>query len=469
MSTKRRGAAAASPDVRLRGQKRRKVSDESPVDPEESDQIPSPEDSEPADDAEPEEGSEAEDDEETEADFEGDSLQTAQDKIMTELTRLKDDDGEDVAYPFIGKPDRNLYRDYYEIIQHPVSLRTIQKQVRGTDSRKNPSKTTAFPTWKSFEEEVAYIWRNAREYNEDGSDISMLAGILEEYFKRRVTEAKKHVPDPTQTSETPSKDEGVSSGVTVDKESLKRQQELVRTGSASQEADTHRMSPRNRSLRRHLASPSRSSVATTPSISEQPQNGPAATKELAGVIKSESSGLASQHPETARPLNGLHAVPSEPHDTPAPQPVATSPLDSLLRRPGRDASSALIRNVQIITHPSLSLKVGLSLDIPPSATLSQQSITINLPASHSLLTIRPTVVSGTAQRHVKIVAHVGMQRLHPSAADTSGLAYDIPLHPGTTKVDLEAIAGPARGVPKTGPPGSEIDYERVTVFLNLLR
>lgn len=87
--------------------------------------------------------------------------------------------GEDVAYPFIGKPDRNLYRDYYEIIQHPTSLRTIQKQVRGTDSRKNQSKTTAFQTWKSFEDEVAYIWRNAREYNEDGSDISMLAGILE--------------------------------------------------------------------------------------------------------------------------------------------------------------------------------------------------------------------------------------------------------------------------------------------------
>lgn len=87
--------------------------------------------------------------------------------------------GEDVAYPFIGKPDRNLYRDYYEIIQHPTSLRTIQKQVRGTDSRKNQTKTTAFPTWKSFENEVAYIWRNAREYNEDGSDISMLAGILE--------------------------------------------------------------------------------------------------------------------------------------------------------------------------------------------------------------------------------------------------------------------------------------------------
>lgn len=87
--------------------------------------------------------------------------------------------GDEVAYPFIGKPDRNLYRDYYEIIQHPVSLRSIQKKVRGTDSRKKHTRVTAYPTWQSFEEEVSYIWRNAREYNEDGSQISALAGILE--------------------------------------------------------------------------------------------------------------------------------------------------------------------------------------------------------------------------------------------------------------------------------------------------
>ena len=87
--------------------------------------------------------------------------------------------GEDVAYPFVGKPDRNLYRDYYELIKHPVSLRSIQAKVRGNESRKNPSRITAFPNWKSFEEEVSYIWRNAREYNEDDSDIVVLAGILE--------------------------------------------------------------------------------------------------------------------------------------------------------------------------------------------------------------------------------------------------------------------------------------------------
>lgn len=87
--------------------------------------------------------------------------------------------GEEVAYPFIGKPDRNLYRDYYEVIHHPVSLRSIQKKVRGTDGRKKGTKMTAFPTWLSFEEEVSYLWRNAREYNEDGSEISVLAGVLE--------------------------------------------------------------------------------------------------------------------------------------------------------------------------------------------------------------------------------------------------------------------------------------------------
>ena len=178
--------------------------------------------------------------------------------------------------------------------------------------------------------------------------------------------------------------------------------------------------------------------------------------------------------------------------------IDASPMDSLWRKPGqggssflspkhhphpdfpsgqenasqltkdKDANSALIRNVRILTHPSLSLQEDFCLDIPPSPTLSQQTITIHLPPSHHLLTVRPTLAAGTAQRQVKIVAMIGMQRLHPSG-DASTLAYDIELHPGTTKVDFEAISGPARGAPKSGPPGSEVDYERVTIFFSLLR
>jgi hypothetical protein len=160
-------------------------------------------------------------------------------------------------------------------------------------------------------------------------------------------------------------------------------------------------------------------------------------------------------------------------------------MESILRRPGQglspavigmvfktncgpDASTSLIRNVQILSHTSLSLQHSFCLDVPPSSRLSQQNITVNLPASHNLLTVRPRLAASTAQRQVKIVALVGLRRLHASG-DVNTLAYDVQLHPGMTRIDLEAIVGPATGVPKSGPPGSDVDYERVTMFLNLLR
>ncbi|KAJ5600148.1 hypothetical protein N7450_001215 [Penicillium hetheringtonii] len=470
MSTKRRSAIAASPEVKVRSGKRRKVSDESIVEPEDF-QL-----ADEADDAEEEDlKSEEEGDPES---FEGNTIQAAQDKIVSELTRLKDSDGEEVAYPFVGKPDRNLYRDYYEIIQHPVSLRSIQAKVRGNDSRKNPTRITAFPTWQSFEEE--------------------------DYFKRRVIEAKKLVPDSIQvdgdpetpriklkmgtkdsepsaqrltlkmsgqTSETPSK-EKPPSGVAVDNDALKRQKEHVRTGSTSQDIEAPR-SPRTRSLRRHPASP-RSSVATTPSASEQPSNGRASAH-----VKDESVATSSQQPDTRSshgPQGTSHGSTGglPPHEAPVPVPAPVqpppevSPLDSIWRRPGQNASAALIQNVQISTHPSLSLRQDLCLEIPPSATVRQQTITITLPPSHRILTVKPTLIASTAERQTKLVALMGTHRLH-SSGDASTLAYDIQLHPGTTKVDLEAIAGPPRGAPKTGPPGSDLDYERVTIFFNLLR
>ncbi|KAF7713231.1 Bromo domain-containing protein [Penicillium ucsense] len=476
MSTKRRGAAAASPDMRLRGQKRRKVSEANPVSPDEADQTPSPEASAEAEEQAEDEGDSAapEEDKEPEEDFEGDSIQTAQDKIMAELLRLKDDDGEDVAYPFIGKPDRNLYRDYYEVIHHPTSLRTIQKQVRGTDSRKNPTRTTAFPTWKSFEDEVEYIWRNAREYNEDGSDISNLAGILEEHFKKRVAEAKKHVPDSKQTSETPAKvEEDTPTGAYVGDTSNKQQANTARTHSTSQQTDAHRTSPRHQSLRRNIASPSKSNATITPSSADQPSETSAMPKAAFNRVNSEVAGQAPQPSETANAPHGGDNAPSETHETPglaaAPPLVPFNALESIVRRPGEDARSALIRNVHVFTHESLNLNHSFNVHFPASDTLTQHSMTITLPATHHLVSIKPTVMPSSEQRHVKLVARVGMQRLHQSANDPTGMTFDLPLPPGLTTVHLEAIAGPERGVARIGPSGSDIDYERVTIFFQLLQ
>lgn len=164
----------------------------------------------------------------------------------------------------------------------------------------------------------------------------------QEHFKRRVAEAKKLVSSPIQVdghpemprlklkmsakssepgtprltlkvagqnSETPSKDDGPS-GVAVDNESLKRQQALVRAGSASQDAEANRASPRTRSLRRHVGSP-KSSATATPSGSEQHPGVSATARDLASVVKDETPMGSSQHAEM-RASQGLHGLPLDP-------------------------------------------------------------------------------------------------------------------------------------------------------------
>jgi hypothetical protein len=68
--------------------------------------------------------------------------------------------------------------DYYQIIKYPVSLKSVQKKVRGQVGRGPPTGVTEFQSWGSFEHEMNFIWDNAWEYNEDDSDISVTAGEL---------------------------------------------------------------------------------------------------------------------------------------------------------------------------------------------------------------------------------------------------------------------------------------------------
>ena len=82
--------------------------------------------------------------------------------------------GLEIYSPFGNLPTRKL-EDYYKVIRHPVSLKSVAKLARGQHGRAPPSGQTDFKTWDMFEEEVSYIWRNARDYNEDGSDMFTLA------------------------------------------------------------------------------------------------------------------------------------------------------------------------------------------------------------------------------------------------------------------------------------------------------
>ena len=72
--------------------------------------------------------------------------------------------------------------EYYRVIRKPVSLKSVQKAVRGIQGREKPTDVTFLKSWAAFEEATSHIWENARIFNEDGSDISELAGRLEVVF-----------------------------------------------------------------------------------------------------------------------------------------------------------------------------------------------------------------------------------------------------------------------------------------------
>jgi Bromodomain len=79
---------------------------------------------------------------------------------------------------FINLPPRSL-KDYYAIIKEPLSIKKLQKFVKGVRGREDPSGVSEFKSWNQFEEKARLLWENARTYNEDGSDIYELASELE--------------------------------------------------------------------------------------------------------------------------------------------------------------------------------------------------------------------------------------------------------------------------------------------------
>lgn len=79
---------------------------------------------------------------------------------------------------FIYLPARSL-KDYYEIIAEPMSLKALHKQVRGQHGRTQATGVSDFKSWAAFEDQASLIWKNAYHYNEDGSEIFVMAQELE--------------------------------------------------------------------------------------------------------------------------------------------------------------------------------------------------------------------------------------------------------------------------------------------------
>jgi hypothetical protein len=112
-------------------------------------------------------------------DFDGKTFQQAQEQIVKELIDyVEPTSGLPIFAPFVNLPSRSL-KDYYALIKDPMSLAAVKKRVQGVVGRDQPTGFTLFKSWDALENAMVLIWKNARDYNEDGSEIYNVSLELE--------------------------------------------------------------------------------------------------------------------------------------------------------------------------------------------------------------------------------------------------------------------------------------------------
>lgn len=138
------------------------------------------------------------------------------------------------------------------------------------------------------------------------------------------------------------------------------------------------------------------------------------------------------------------------------------------------ASDAMITNLSLATHPGLNISRHFKMDLPPSPTMAQQSITINLPSTHYYLQIKPSIAPALMERQHKLFVTSGTVRLHAMPlipthpVDQRQPLFEARLHPGVNRIEIELIAALPKGTAKMSN-GQDVELEKITVFANLMR
>ncbi|KAI4834231.1 Bromodomain-containing protein [Aureobasidium sp. EXF-8845] len=419
-------------------------------------------------------------------DFTGKTFQQAQEHIINGLISYTDQ-GIEIFQPFVTLPPRTL-TDYYNLIKKPMSLTAVRKRVRGQHGRGAATMQSDFRTWDAFAEDVSYIWRNARDYNEDGSDIYNLSVELEDMFNERLATAKKQVNEPVQPKI---------------KLNAPRPKTILHLGAkaspapkgASADENTNGTPVASHTRPGSSVGPSRSNsqVPTTVKATSATTSSPSATT---AAVKTEKAVAASPSLATVRPqsiapdvkqsprpgtANSMPPPPSVraisgsphpsmlPHVPHVPQYIPPPPtfVDKYTR--SKPVSEALLPSLAITTHPQLNIQKPFHIDVPASKQFTQQSLTMTIPSAHYYVSIIPNISQRLLiQRQYKLFVTVNGARLMGTTRDfmVGGVAdrkqvYDTALSPGVNRIEVEVVAVSGR----TGA----LEVEKLMVFANLLK
>ncbi|KAK6003409.1 hypothetical protein QM012_009180 [Aureobasidium pullulans] len=415
--------------------------------------------------------------------FSSKTFQQAQEHIINALISHTDQDLE-IFQPFVTLPPRTL-TDYYNIIKKPTSLTSVRKRVRGQHSRGPATMQTDFKTWDAFEDEVSYIWRNARDYNEDGSDIFNLSIEFEDLFKERLAIAKNQVDEPTQPKiklnaprPKPVLHLGArgspaprSTPATDDKK-----EETVTNGTTASSAAASRSNSQAPTTANATGITASSPVATTAvktekSVAASPSLATVRPQSIApDVRQSPRPGTANSMlpPPSVRGISGSPHPSTLPHVPYVPQYVPPPTFMDKYAR-SKPVSEALLPSVVFTAHPQLNIPKPFRLDVPPSKQFTHQSLTMAIPASQYYISIIPTVSQRLLmQRQYKLFVTVNNVRLMGTTRDfmVGGTAdrkqvYDTALNAGVNRIEVEVVAVSGRN--------GALEVEKLTVFANLLK
>ena len=108
---------------------------------------------------------------------ERDALQASLERVFETIENLtdplgadpEDQSARDVAGVFVNLPPRANWPDYYQIIMEPIALEQIEKKMKRRE----------YQGMNGFASDVKLMVRNAKTYNDDGSQIYNDAGVME--------------------------------------------------------------------------------------------------------------------------------------------------------------------------------------------------------------------------------------------------------------------------------------------------
>ncbi|CAK7268709.1 hypothetical protein SEPCBS119000_003199 [Sporothrix epigloea] len=435
--------------------------------------------------------------------YQGLTFQQAQEKIMEEIIRRPDEEDENYAYfePFFNLPSRTL-KDYFQVIKDPLSIKKLQKLVKGIRSRTDRSGVTEFKSWAAFEDKASLLWENAYYYNEDGSVIVDMAKELEakKMFRDELAQAKAVVQEPPQpkikikkTTATPASGKKITIHVAnprnnstesaTHKAVPSEPTTIIVSRREVTPAALDKMPNPTRSLP-SAASPSPSVAATardtkrestlhaSPTLSQRPSS---TADAASGTITVRASSPATSRPAVTPIVPPKPAAP--------PRPAYESRFREQSRQP-------LVTNLAIKTHPALDAgERRYEIQLPSHPKLTQRSVTLNIPAGQwrqqLYVTLNPAIQKQQRPYKMFVISNGAtlgpMPSPPPPSASSQNSAtppppsdldkhthlYEINLHPGVNVIQVQLIVGLTKD--QKLPNGADAELEKITVFASMVK